>query len=1094
MTRETVARETPASRATSATVATPGARVLGRCTVASSERPSAGPPVSRRPREGSERLAAKAGSEVGHEPVAPLTLAIVTGYIDGVLHSGKDAARAVVPFSDTPHDWENPAVTGRNRLPARAYFFHYDTPDDARSRDRTRSRGFIALSGDWRFRLFDHPGRVPTSFATDANDDWDIVSVPHLWQLDGYGRLQYTDEGYPFPVDPPLVPSNDPTGVYQRVVHLGDSPSGDRRILRFDGVESYAEIYWNGAYVGTTKGSRLAAEFDVTDHARPGDNLLAVKVLQFSDGTYIEDQDMWWASGIFRDCYLTSRPAAHLDDFFVRTHRHDDDSASVTLSAHAHGARSIVWQIRDGDTLVAEADVIDGEDVTVTIRDAHFWNPEEPVLYDMTIIVQGDDGAVGYVPHRLGLAELTIEGGLMRLNGAYFTMHGVNRHDHDDRRGRAVDIARMERDLHLMKQHNINAVRTAHYPNDPRFYELCDEIGLLVLAETDLESHGFANIGQIERLTDDPDWQTAYVDRIERHVLAQRNHVSIVMWSLGNESGFGRNIGAMYERCKELDPTRPVHYEEDRNAEVVDVVSTMYSRVQQMNDFGEHPHPKPRIICEYGHAMGNGPGGLSDYQQVFDRWPHIQGHFVWEWADHGLRAETAEGERYYTYGGDHGDYPNNGNFCIDGLVFPWQEPSPGLLEYKQVICPVLVAHVDDTIVVTNRRWFTDLSDVVLTVETLSDGRPTSSTTLRPGALAPGDTWRTPFLPLSVAGRETRLVMRAYSTTARSWSEPMRELGRWDFPVHGSAWASSPTAGTSPATASTVGTDLEVTTSRGDALRFDLLTGELERWTLDGAPVVVGPPRIGFWKPLIDNHHQENEALWEPRLLAHMQTSTRSVSWGEDDGVVTMSSSGTIAPPSLAYGMRVEMHWNIHGDGTVDLRVAGEPYGDYRDLVPRIGLSFDVPNDARNIEWYGRGPGENYPDSKTANTVGRWRSDVSAMFTRYVVPQDCGNHEDVRWLSATTDAGAGVSVSARDSAGLFSFSAWPYSAAAIDAAQHQTDLTEADRITINVDHAVLGLGSNSWGSEVLDRYRVRFQEFDFAVRFAAVTSADTRGDR
>ena len=269
----------------------------------------------------------------------------------------------------------------------------------------------------------------------------------------------------------------------------------------------------------------------------------------------------------------------------------------------------------------------------------------------------------------------------MYLNGSYFKMHGVNRHDHDPERGRAVRMDRVRRDLELMKQHNINAVRTAHYCNDPRFYEMCDEIGLMVLAETDLESHGFANVDDLDRITDDAAWQEAYVDRIERHVLAQRNHASIVMWSLGNESGYGVNIPAMYHRAKELDPFRPVHYEEDRNADYVDVISTMYSRVQQMNDFGEHPHPKPRILCEYAHAMGNGPGGLSEYQEVFNKWDTIQGHFIWEWLDHGLLAKTDDGRDFYKYGGDYGDYPNNSNFCIDGLVFPWQEPSPGLTEY-----------------------------------------------------------------------------------------------------------------------------------------------------------------------------------------------------------------------------------------------------------------------------------------------------------------------------------------------------------------------------------------------------------------------------
>ena len=720
-----------------------------------------------------------------------------------------------------PHDWENPRLTNRNRLAARAYFFGYATPELARTHSRALSRGFVDLSGPWRFRLFDHPRRVPDDFATTAQDGWDVIQVPHLWQMDGYGHLQYTDEGYPFPIEQPLVPADNPTGAYQRTLTLTAPSEGEQVVLRFDGVESYAEIFCNGTFVGMTKGSRLAAEFDVTEHVVDGENLFAIKVLQFSDATYIEDQDMWWASGIFRDVYLVTRPAARLTDFFVRTHRTDDGAAEVTLTACAEGADSVEWSIHDDGVEVASATLEAGGSATVTIPEAHFWNPEDPHLHDMLFTVHGD-GAVDHVPHRLGLTEVTIVDGLLRLNGSYFNMHGVNRHDHDDHSGRAVGMARVRRDLELMKQHNINAVRTAHYPNDPRFYEMCDELGLMVIAETDLESHGFANVGEIERITNDPEWEDAYVDRIERHVLAQRNHACIIMWSLGNESGYGCNIPAMYKRCKELDPTRPVHYEEDRNAEYVDVISTMYSRVQQMNDFGENPHPKPRITCEYGHSMGNGPGGLSEYQDVFNKHDSIQGHFIWEWCDHGIAATTADGRKYHKYGGDYGDYPNNSNFCIDGMVFPWQEPSPGLTEYKQVICPVLVEFADGTLTVTNRRWFTTLSDVVVTLETLHDGVVVDVQVFTPGAVLPGESWHTPVDVLEAAAGETLCTARVSSTRAESWTAPMRELGRFGFTIAAAPRKSIAMPDSPPLSVEADDTTLRITTA-GSELVFDLLS-------------------------------------------------------------------------------------------------------------------------------------------------------------------------------------------------------------------------------------------------------------------------------
>lgn len=994
-----------------------------------------------------------------------------------------------------PLDWENQALTGRHRMPARAYFFGYATPELAAGRDRTASRGFVDLTGEWRFRLFDHPARVPASFEA-TEQEWDTVVVPHLWQLDGHGSLQYTDEGYPFPIEPPHVPADTPTGAYQRTVRLSTPAPGEQVVLRLDGVESYAEIFLNGAFVGMTKGSRLAAEFDVTGHVLDGDNLFAIKVLQFSDATYIEDQDMWWASGIFRALYLVTRPAARLTDFHVRTHRVGDD-AEVTLTAAATGATELAWSITDGGVVVAETRLAPGATATVTVPAARFWNPEDPHLYDMLITVVGPDGASEYVPHRLGLAEVTVEDGRLLLNGAYFMMHGVNRHDHDDRRGRAVGLDRVRRDLELMKRHNINAVRTAHYPNDPRFYELCDEIGLMVLAETDLESHGFANVGDLSRITDDPAWEAAYVDRIERHVLAQRNHASIVMWSLGNESGYGCNIRAMYRRAKELDPHRPVHYEEDRNAEVVDVISTMYSRVSQMNDFGEHPHPKPRIICEYGHAMGNGPGGLSEYQAVFDRWDSIQGHFVWEWADHGLLARTEDGREYHRYGGDFGDYPNNSNFCIDGLVFPWQEPSPGLIEYGQVICPVRVTYAGGVVRVTSRRWFTDLSDIELRVDTWADGVLTRTDVLQVGAVAPGETAEFPYdLPV-VGASESAAIATVVTIRATSWCEPGHELGRYQLAVRPLTDAGpfplaelcpSPLAevlaageprslGSATLHAYPDQHRLHVDTATG-RLTFDTLTADLLSWTADGRELVAAPLRVGFWKPLVDNHQQEADDLWFPRHLQLMQTSIRDVAWREDGGDAVVTYRARIAPPVFDFGCHVDVEWRIAPDGAATLRATGSPYGDYRDIVPRIGVTLEIPGDLRRVAWFGRGPGENYPDSAAANPIGFWSSDVDAMVTPYVVPQDYGNRGDIRWVELTDSSGQGLRVSRRPGERPFHFSAWPYTCEDIDAARHVTDLTPRDTVTLNLNDQVLGLGSNSWGSEVLDSYRTRFESFSF----------------
>ena len=1024
------------------------------------------------------------------------------------------------------NDWENPGLPHRHRLPARAYFFGYSSAEAATTRDRRLSTGFTDLSGAWSFRLFDSPGRVREDDLASPHPDWDEVRVPHLWQIDGYGRLQYTDEGFPFPVRQPLVPSANPTGVYQRELPRPALGPGEQAILRLDGVDSYAEVYVNGGFVGMTKGSRLSAELDVTEHLNRETNLLTIKVLQYCDGTYVEDQDMWWASGIFRDVYLITRPAVRLEDFRTRTRLTADGGADVTLEVTTHGARDVRWSLTGPDGSHAEGVVTDDAPSTVHVPDAITWNPESPALYDLLMEVRDDDGAVSEtVPHRLGLAEATIQDGRLLLNGAYIKMRGVNRHDHDDRRGRAVDMERVRRDLELMKLHNINAVRTSHYPNDPRFYEMCDEIGLMVVAETDLETHGFENVGDIARITDDPDWETTFVDRIERLVAQERNHACIVLWSLGNESGFGCNIRAMYARCKELDP-RPVHYEEDRDAECVDVISTMYSRVSQMNDFGEHPHAKPRILCEYGHAMGNGPGGLAEYQRVIDRWESIQGQFVWEWCDHGLAAATEDGGEYHTYGGDHGDYPNNANFCIDGLVFPWQEPSPGLAEYKQVLCPISVSWSEGLLHVRNGRFFTDASDVVLDLERVVDGVTESVRTLPPGALAPQQETALPCPVEPAAEGPTHLTVRVRSTAATAWAPQGHELGVYQFLVADrtgpdAAVRLRPRASEAgrPCRARIDCDELVITSDRQE-VRFDTVTGALSLWMRRGRRVLTGPPAIGFWTPLIDNHQQESDELWTSRHLQVMQTSTRSVAWREEDDGVVVEVVQLIAPPALDLGVEATLTYTVTACG-VSLSASGRTYGDYHDIIPRIGITFEAPGTGREVTWLGLGPGENYPDSRAAAVVGRWTSTVEDMQTPYVVPQDCANRGGVRWFALTDSRGTGLAVARTPGGGPnradaalpqtaptvargsehaagsppedFYFSVWPWTCQDIDAARHRTDLIVRENVTVNVNHRLLGLGSNSWGSEVLDAYRTRFEDFAFSFDLIPLDGPDACPD-
>lgn len=994
------------------------------------------------------------------------------------------------------NNWENVQFVGENRLAPRAYFFSYADHALAATMQRELSRRFLSLSGQWQFHYFDHPLQVPEAFYHSPMSEWGQITVPNMWQMEGHGQLQYTDEGFPFPIDVPFVPTSNPTGAYQRSFTLSPAWDGEQVIIKFDGVETYFEVYVNGHYVGFSKGSRLTAEFDISAYAKVGENLLSVRVMQWADSTYIEDQDMWWMAGIFRDVYLVGKPATHVQDFFIRTALADDNQSATlscdiqleNLGATARDHR-LVWSLLDQGNEIASGSLdhlaIDGKcdcRFTLDLATPHLWSAEDPYLYQLQLsLYNGQGELLEVIPQRVGVREIKVKDGLFHVNGHYLKLHGVNRHDNDHLKSRAVGMDRVERDIVLMKQHNLNSVRTAHYPNDPRFYELCDQYGLFVMAETDVETHGFANVGDLSRITNDPFWEPVFVDRIERHVHAQKNHPSIIIWSLGNESGYGCNIRAMYQRCKAIDPTRLVHYEEDRDAEVVDVVSTMYSRVSQMNCFGEFPMEKPRILCEYAHAMGNGPGGLSEYQQVFDRHPHIQGHYIWEWCDHGILDQDEQGRAVYKYGGDYGDYPNNYNFCMDGLIYPDQTPGPGLREYKQVICPVKVRALDLTsgkLAVENRYWFSTLDDIRLLVEVKVEGELLASQQIRLEGVAPGATADLQLELPSLDGRETFVQLRVIKATATRYSPAEHELGQYQFQLKESTRQLQPFANPNATALQIADERLELVLSgSGFALRFSRLDGKLVSWQQDGVELIERAPRLTFFKPMIDNHKQEYESLWHPNHLQIMQEHFRTLSWRQLGEAVEVTVESLIAPPVFDFGMRCRYVYTLSPNGQLHVALSGQPYGGYDDIIPKIGFELGIRQDLDRVHYYGMGPGENYQDSRQSNWIDSFQSTVSEMWEHYPFPQDNGNRQQVRWATLTNRHGAGLYV--RPDAPI-NLSVWPYSWEHIHAAQHINELEPCGYLTLNLDHKVLGLGSNSWGSEVLDSWRVRFEPFSFGL--------------
>lgn len=637
-------------------------------------------------------------------------------------------ASKATPAQMSRYDWNNLSVLHRNTLPARNHFFLYTSEEDAieaaQTHDTSKSKSQL-LSGTWKFHLTDSPLQGPLNFYEEDYDvsGWHDVNVPGMWQLQGFGKgPQYTNIPYPFPCNPPHIPVDEnECGRYVRTFTVGQEADDHQIRLRFEGVDSAFTVWVNGIDVGYSQGSRNPSEFDITDVVKRAGriNTLAVQVYQRCDGSYIEDQDQWWLSGIFRDVYLHYFPKKHIEEFYVWAEPPKDGEHGVLHMERKlnHQNSQVIIKFLDlgsGTTTTISSSITSGESnlqTRLTVAEVQTWTAEHPYLYYLIFHVIGSDA---YICQRIGFREVKLMDGVLTLNSSPIKIRGVNRHEHHPDFGRAVPFEFLKRDLLLMKAHNINAIRTSHYINDTRLYDLADELGLYVMDEADLECHGCGMA--VERakpeslLSDNPDWKEAYIDRAVQMVQRDKNHPSIICWSLGNESFYGQNHQAMYDWIKSQDATRPIHYEPDGDGRTIDILSRMYLPINMLIAYAKaRDWTKPYVLCEYAHAMGNGPGAIKEYVEAFYKHPRLVGGFVWEWANHGLRTKTKAGTEYMGYGGDFGDEPNDGCFVMDGLLDSNHNPTPGLLEYAKAIEPVQTLSVEGTEVrVVNRYDFLTL--------------------------------------------------------------------------------------------------------------------------------------------------------------------------------------------------------------------------------------------------------------------------------------------------------------------------------------------------------------------------------------------------
>ncbi|WP_436794437.1 glycoside hydrolase family 2 TIM barrel-domain containing protein [Actinospongicola halichondriae] len=1046
-----------------------------------------------------------------------------------------------------PRSWTRPEQVSTNRLPMRATFHRFPDDDSAAALDRDRSPWFRSLDGDWDFRLAPRPQAVTWDDVADApaDGDWQSVTVPGCWTMDPDvdDHPHYTNVRMPFPLDPPEVPDANPTGVHRTTFTLPRGWKSRRTVLHVGGAESCLYVFCNGEAVGMGKDSRLPQEFDLSPFVRTGSNTLTLVVVRWSDGSWLEDQDHWWMAGLHREVYLESSGHTHLADVRVDATL-DADLTTGVLSAEVEvGARSPEkgWRVEvsvvapDGSTVfdqplsadvpmfrrdspvheMISAYVYPGPvaSFSETIDDVAAWSSELPQRYTVVVtLVDGSGAVVESTAVRVGFRRVEVVDRELLLNGYPVIIRGVNRHDHDPDTGKTVSVESMRRDVVLMKQHNVNAVRTAHYPNDPRFLDLCDEYGLWVIDEADVETHA-----RLQSLCDDPRFTNAIFDRIRRMVARDRNHPSIFAFSLGNESGYGAVHDAAAAWIRRTDPTRIVHYEGACHpvffgttdpgdaGSATDLICPMYPAIDTISNWAERTadsdEQRPLIMCEYSHAMGNSNGSLADYWAVIETTPGLQGGFIWDWADQGLRRHDADGTEYWAYGGHFGDEPNDATFCCNGLTWPDRAPKPALVEHAYLGAPVRFRPSDlrrGRLVVVNLQDWRDVSWLTGEFDVRVDGAVVESGTFDLPDL-PGGFEATLELGLPTVdvpeGAEAHLDLRCVVTDAEPWAPAGHRVAwqQFDLPRTRQTAIAAPASGAST----------EVHASPGEAtvgdlvVRWDESAANLSSIELGGRPLLATPPTASLWRAPTENDGRRlDEGLeagalegWLALGLDRVEVEPVSARRrAQADGSVLVTLRRRLRLPGSGDVADHRQQVRIHPNGAIVIDEELTLPTTLDDL-PRIGSRFEVPSEFDRLEWYGRGPLETYVDRETSEQLGRWQSTVAEQYVPYVLPQEHGNHTDTRWFTLTDAGGTGLLVSSTNALDPFGFTARDHHDDDLYAATTLADLGTSDAVEVHVDVLQRGLGTGACGPDTLPPYRVTGGPARWSYALRAITASD-----
>ena len=970
----------------------------------------------------------------------------------------------------------------------------------------------LSLNGDWKFRWSPVAHGLDDAAADPDFDDaaWDTIPVPSHWVLPGtsakaqqgsYGQPIYTNVQYPFPIDPPHVPDDNPTGDHRRTFEMPDW-SSERVLLRFAGVESVYRVWLNGSEVGVGKGNRLVQEFDITDVVQPGQNVILVRVHQWSSMSYIEDQDQWWLPGIFREVTVLSRPSGAVDDIWLRTQYAPDGSGSIDPEIIAsEWAFPLVIEI--AELGVRQRFAAPSEVSAFSVGQVEPWSAEVPRLYGVRVSSAGETLTL-----RLGFRRVEIQGDIFSVNGTQVIFRGVNRHEIHPVQGRMFDEQYARAGMIMMKRAGINAIRTSHYPPHPRVLDLADELGFWVIDECDYETHGFVACDWQGNPSDDPRWTEVCLDRMERTVERDKNHPSVIIWSLGNEAGTGRNLAQMADWARNRDPGRPIHYEGDHTCAYTDLYSRMYPNYLETEAIGaesgfisylnepadaERVRSKPFVMCEYAHAMGNGPGGLKLYDELTERHPRLHGGFVWEWRDHGLLTRTTDGTEFYGYGGDFGEVVHDGNFVMDGMVLPDGTPTPSLAEFTRVNQPV-VFDLEGSLVTVRNRYHTLSTEHLRFVAVKEvDGHAVAKASVQVPAIQPGhqEAVALPDELVMPGAGETWLTLRAELAVSTVWADPGHEVAAGQFELTAPESISTlPTWPTPPLLKPS-----EPVITLGSA-QFDAHTGRL----LGLYGMNVDGPRLELWRGPTDNDRSSargsfelsrpeetdgegvpgpsSEQRWRDRGLDRLMHRLDKISCDHDQllAAVRVSAAGSNLFVDVTY------HWLLT-DGLV-LLVNVVPSPGWDCTWPRVGLRFDLPPELRYASWFGTGPNESYPDTRQAARVGRFTADIDELNVAYSRPQETGHRSELRSLVIAdgTSARLGVTTWPNRSHHRPGFTLSAYTPQQLDLARHPYELVPSDRVYLFLDDAVHGIGSRSCGVDVLPEHALWPSQRQFGLQF------------